>query len=91
MKRVHIIVTGLVQGVGFRHYTRKEAEVLKITGFVRNLSDGSVEIEAQGTEDHIQSFINWAKKGPRNARVDSFHENDMRIVERETDFNIMSS
>ena len=88
MKRVHFIVTGLVQGVGFRYYTHREAVALKLTGFVRNLPDSSVEIEAQGTEDLIQRFIEWAKKGPRNAKVDSVRQNEMKVLDDEIDFEI---
>ena len=88
MERVHIIVTGLVQGVGFRYYAQKEAAGLRLTGFVRNCSDGSVEIEAQGTEEQIVRFIEWAEQGPRNAKVRSIHHEKIHLWENETGFDI---
>ncbi|HJB62075.1 MAG TPA: acylphosphatase, partial [Candidatus Microbacterium pullistercoris] len=53
MKRVHIIVTGTVQGVGFRYSTKAEAEQLGVTGWVRNVGSDRVEIEAQGDADAV--------------------------------------
>jgi acylphosphatase len=85
---VHLIVTGLVQGVGFRYYTRKEAVALKLTGFVQNIPNNTVEIEAQGTEDHIDRLIEWVKNGPRNAIVDSIRQNEMNVLDDEIDFEI---
>ena len=60
-----IHVTGRVQGVGFRHNAASEARYLGIKGFVKNLADGNVYIEAEGTIDQLQTFINWCHKGPR--------------------------
>ncbi len=68
-KRVHILVSGLVQGVFFRAYTRKIAAEHKLTGWVRNLSDGRVEIMAEGRENMLQKLVDWAKKGSPNAKV----------------------
>jgi acylphosphatase len=88
LKRVHLIISGVVQGVGFRYYSQREAKSLTLSGYVRNLDNGSVEIEAQGTERSIERFITWAKHGPRNAKVESFTENDIDIVEGEIHFEI---
>ena len=69
-KRVHIKVSGRVQGVCFRFYTRHKANSLGLTGFVRNLPNGSsVEIVAEGNEDSLEELIKWAKKGPPAANV----------------------
>jgi acylphosphatase len=89
VKRVHIIVSGVVQGVGFRYYTKNEAESLKLTGFVRNKSDGSVEIEAQGTDKAIEQFLEWAKHGPANASVESLRQLEIEVVANEKSFNIL--
>ncbi len=59
-----IHVTGYVQGVGFRWRTVREAGSLGIKGKVRNLSDGSVYIEAEGTRSQLKRFVEWCKKGP---------------------------
>ena len=53
MKRVSVIVSGRVQGVGFRYFVEDIAADMKITGWVRNLPDGTVEIDAEGEEDEI--------------------------------------
>ncbi len=64
-----IIVQGRVQGVGFRYSTRAKAESLNIKGFVKNMPDGSVHIEATGDADSMQSFVSWCHEGPPLARV----------------------
>lgn len=71
MVRAHVIVSGLVQGVRFRVNTQKEARKLKITGWVRNLFSGKVEIVAEGPEAAVQAFISWTKEGPRFAKVNN--------------------
>jgi len=59
-----IHVRGWVQGVGFRWSAVHEARDRGITGYVRNLSDGSVYIEAEGSREQLNSFIEWCKRGP---------------------------
>ena len=54
--RKHIVVTGLVQGVGFRYFTVTQARRLGVQGWVRNCRDGSVELEAQGSSDAVQAL-----------------------------------
>ena len=66
-----IVVKGRVQGVGFRWSAASEAMNLGISGIVRNLSDGSVYIEAEGTRDQLELFTGWCRRGPRLSRVDS--------------------
>jgi acylphosphatase len=66
-----IHVRGHVQGVGFRWSAAREARSMGITGFVKNLSDGSVYIEAEGTDEQLQDFIGWCKKGPGFSIVES--------------------
>jgi acylphosphatase len=67
-------VTGKVQGVFFRHSTRVEAERLQLSGFARNLEDGSVEVFALGTPDALDSLQLWLQRGPARARVDGVEE-----------------
>lgn len=69
-RRVHMWVSGHVQGVFFRASTRDEARRLGLTGWVRNLPDGRVELVAEGPEDVVEDLINWCRKGPSFARVD---------------------
>lgn len=66
---VHCIVSGRVQGVWFRVSTKDEAERLGITGWVRNLEDGRVEVVACGAKDKVQQLHAWLKQGPRKAEV----------------------
>jgi len=68
-KRVHVIVSGLVQGVFFRDSARRKARQLGLIGWVRNMKDGRVEIVAEG--EKIEDFINWARKGPPSAKVEN--------------------
>ena len=69
MKRVHIVLSGKVQGVSLRDYVRKEAEKRRISGFVRNLHDGTVEVVGEGDEDRLNEFIRECKRGPLLAFV----------------------
>ena len=69
MKAVHIIVEGLVQGVWYRATTCREAQRLELGGWVRNLPDGRVEIEAQGPAAAVDELANWCQAGPPGARV----------------------
>ncbi|MCJ7810451.1 MAG: acylphosphatase [Desulfobulbaceae bacterium] len=64
-----MIVKGRVQGVWFRETTRREAVSLGISGWVRNLSDGTVEVLAEGGEDDMTEFVSWCHKGPSSANV----------------------
>ena len=70
MKSVSIDVFGKVQGVWFRASTQRKARELAITGFVKNNSDGSVHIEAHGSEEAIAALERWCALGPRHAQVD---------------------
>lgn len=69
-KCVQILVHGRVTGVYFRAATQREARRLGITGWVRNRSDGTVEILAEGDEDSVKELIGWAHHGPSAARVE---------------------
>lgn len=76
--RAVVTVRGLVQGVNFRHYTRQTALRLGVTGWVRNLPDGSVEGCFEGEEADVQALIDWCRMGPSWAKVDEVE------VERES-------
>ncbi len=69
MERVRIVVHGLVQGVGYRYNTRAEAARLGLTGYVKNLKDGTVEIVAEGPSADLHQLLDWAKQGPPAAQV----------------------
>ena len=67
--QVHILVSGMVQGVFFRYSTVSRARELRLTGWVRNLPDGRVEILAQGEKKKLEQLVSWARRGPSGARV----------------------
>ncbi|TLU53092.1 MAG: acylphosphatase [Chlorobium sp.] len=67
--RVNLIVSGLVQGVGFRVFIARTAIAKNLCGWIRNLQDGTVEIEAQGPAEIIDELLNLAKVGPHGANV----------------------
>ena len=67
-------VRGRVQGVFYRATTKEEADKLGISGWVKNESDGSVSITAEGDPNKISKFTEWCKGGPIMARVDSLEE-----------------
>jgi len=69
MKRVHLTVCGRVQGVYFRASTRDRARQLGLSGWVRNRSDGSVEILAEGDSARLEQFVVWCHNGPPGAMV----------------------
>lgn len=69
-KRIHLIVSGRVQGVGFRNSVYLKAQELGLKGWVRNLADGRVEITAEGQKENLQLFISWVARGPEAARVE---------------------
>ena len=75
-KRIHIFVTGRVQGVFFRQATRVIAIKNNVTGWVRNLHDGRVEILIEGDDKCIDSVIAWCDCGPANSRVDDIQINN---------------
>jgi acylphosphatase len=70
--RVHVFAAGVVQGVAYRFFAEKYAARLGITGWVRNLPDGRVEVLAEGPAAHIEAFLARLKEGPSLARVDAF-------------------
>ncbi|MEI7824663.1 MAG: acylphosphatase [Chlorobiaceae bacterium] len=82
-KRVHLIVSGAVQGVGFRIFIDRKAKELKLCGWVKNRIDGSVEIDVQGPEQSIEELLLQAKRGPSRSMVSS-----IKKEEKEPDPNL---
>lgn len=68
-KRIHVLISGRVQGVCFRGETKRMADSLGITGWVKNTRDGRVEAVFEGEESAITSILEWCRKGPPLARV----------------------
>lgn len=73
MKAARFLVTGRVQGVSYRAFTRETASTLGLSGWVRNLEDGRVEAWVEGPEDRIRQLAGALERGPHLARVTSVH------------------
>jgi acylphosphatase len=72
----HVRISGRVQGVGFRHFTRQNAQRLNLSGWVKNLPGGDVEAVLVGEKESVRHMLEELKKGPRMARVDDLSVDD---------------
>ncbi|WP_416148883.1 acylphosphatase [Salipaludibacillus sp. HK11] len=88
MKRVHANVDGRVQGVGFRFHTQFLASEKNVTGWVRNKLDGTVEIEAQGDSNNIESFLSSVEQARFPAKVTSLKSKEIELNDKEVKFSI---
>ena len=88
MKTYRYLISGRVQGVAFRHYTVREAEKLGISGKVKNLASGNVEVLAQGDDGKITQFESFLHIGPRSARVERVEREVFDQVEMFGGFDI---
>lgn len=70
MKRVHVYISGRVQGVFFRAETRRAANGFQLTGWVRNIADGRVEAVFEGEDANVDKMLDWCHIGPPAARVE---------------------
>lgn len=84
---LHLVIRGRVQGVFFRDSMRREAQLLSVTGWVRNTADGAVEAVVQGEKPVLDRIVQWAHRGPAHAQVsnveveagsDVFHQFEIR-------------
>ncbi|WP_242524652.1 acylphosphatase [Metabacillus sp. cB07] len=89
MKTIHLIVYGHVQGVGFRYFAQTSALSEKVTGWVKNKEDGTVEAVAQGTENQLESFVHTLRSGNRYARVEEIKVREADQNQAYADFKII--
>lgn len=89
--RATVIVRGRVQGVSFRHYTAKAAAENRVTGWVMNLPDGSVQGCFEGEEENVHAQVEWCRRGPAPARVDELVLEEGKYTEEFTGFSIRQS
>jgi acylphosphatase len=82
------VISGRVQGVGFRYFAERVAIQLGIHGYVKNLSSGSVEVYAVGNEPALEEFKHHLTEGPRSARVTAIDESDEEVNEKYNRFRI---
>ena len=88
MPTVKLIVTGRVQGVGFRWHAQRAADKLGVRGYVRNLPNSDVEIVAQGSDEQVAAMISWAHQGPSFARVDHLSQHRLEGGEEFSGFGV---
>lgn len=86
---IRFLVSGRVQGVGYRYSTRNAAVSLGIRGSVRNLANGSVEVVAQAEEENLIAFERFLREGPAWARVDEVIKTPMDTPPEYSDFQIL--
>lgn len=88
MVRYYVLVKGRVQGVGFRFFIQFNATSLGLTGYVRNLDDGSVEFEVQGNPNSISKLMEIVNKGNRFIRIESLERKQISVINSEKKFII---
>ena len=84
MKRIHIYISGIVQGVYLRHNTMIKAKELGLNGWARNLMDGSVEIVCEGESSSLDNMVEWCKIGPRGSSIENI---DIQWEDFKNEFN----
>ena len=77
MKALHMKISGIVQGVWFRASTKEQADRYGVSGWVRNVMDGSVEVHAQGADQSVEKLYQWCRRGPSGAVVESVDAEDV--------------
>jgi acylphosphatase len=88
IQELHAYVDGWVQGVGYRYYVINNALALGLRGYVRNLSDGSVEVLAQGTRPNLERLLTLLQRGPSAAEVKGVHTHWGQPIEHLSGFHV---
>jgi len=88
MKQARILIEGRLQGMQFRLQTQKQAQRLGLVGFVRNLSDGRIEIEVQGSQDNIEQLLQWCQQEPHSSQIRSILYRFDELIKHYTDFSV---
>ncbi len=91
VQRLHAIVEGMVQGVGFRYFVVDNARLLGLTGWVRNRWDGSVEVLAEGDRARLEVLLDALHQGPRSARVSQVRVEWQTARQEFSSFNIRTT
>jgi acylphosphatase len=85
---IKIVVSGFVQGVGFRYFIARLANDYKLTGYAKNLFNGDVEIYAEGTKEFLENLARKAKIGPSNSHVENIHIQWLDFQNKYTNFTV---
>jgi len=88
MKRVHLVISGRVQGVYFRQSSLEFAAGMGLDGWVRNRPDGTVELVAQGSSEDLERLVKWCHVGPTAAKVSALERTDAEPVSLPAGFHI---
>ena len=88
MLRFHILISGRVQGVGYRFFTKDKASKYGVSGWVKNLPDGRVEAEVQGDENDLLDLLSVLRKGPPLGYVKDIVKYEIPADETDMDFRI---
>nr|BAL57570.1 acylphosphatase [uncultured Chloroflexota bacterium] len=86
--RVRIIIEGWLQGMNFRYQTQQQARKLGLVGFVRTLSDGRIEIEAQGDRKQVEQLLEWCQQEPHSTHIRNILYRFDDPIERYSAFNV---
>jgi len=86
--RIHLFVSGRVQGISFRWRTRHKAQQIKVLGWVKNLPDGRVEMILEGERERIEELIEWVRKEPFLVKVDNLEKKWEEYQGEFSDFEI---
>lgn len=81
MVHFYIVIYGLVQGVGFRRFTRRKANLYEIVGWVRNTENGTVEIDAEGLPMNMVQFLSAIKTGPKRSKIERVEITQLQSLE----------
>jgi acylphosphatase len=88
MQKAHVYIDGRVQGVGFRHFVKVNAEEIGVYGWIKNLPDGRVEAVFAGPIDHIREMVTRCEEGPGPSRVDDIDVSLEETTEEFDDFEV---
>jgi len=88
MIQARVFISGIVQGVGFRRFIQREAEGMVVSGWVRNLPDGRVELLLQGERQEVEMVIEAARQGPFLAKVDEVEVVWEEVLQEFIDFSV---
>lgn len=86
MIRYHVILEGRVQGVGCRFFCQMTANTYSLTGWIKNLDNGMIELEVQGNESSVSKFVSTVANGNKFIRVDDYHIKEKEVVPDEKSF-----
>jgi len=88
MKRIHLFISGYVQGVGFRWYVQRLAQRMNLCGFVKNLRDGRVEAVVEGNDNSIGEFLKGLKEGSFEDSIEEIKKTEEKYEREYSDFSI---